>query len=463
MSATQQITVTPAIDLKSLDNELPPLTIYCLPVSGGGFVGQLGLLSEVYEAKWIACDRRFNGSKDYKPNLIFAASGGNVASYIALAGDWSPAGIMRIALKIEVPLFIRSWLPEQMSFIPTWVVGAMKGAIYRQGYGAGHLFRSIYTSDTVQRTEIWTGTYDAVNKRAQFFCNLDRSKSLVNPDHFNDSAALYGCMPLKYLNGDLEKIAASCMASASIPMLVAKQHIDGLKYADGGIMYASPTTVMTSEIHRLIMGDNPYKKRMEQEFKASLAGQDDDHLHFRVENGPEGTPSIATITSEPEITQVAALGQRSLRLIYFCSYEMDVPFGELAKGSGGLAEPISQLLYSNVLQDRHSAVSVLYRICGDDSINIQTAHYAKLDKELLAAILKELNKQRHYVVVLYPHGTPSIALTSFKAKDIEAAITTTRQAYGGYIWYYSYPTKGDEPRKAILPQPSEELGGLMSE
>ena len=126
--AASPIIVAPVIELKvGPEPTANPLSVYCLPISGGGFVAQLGLLSELYVAKWIAEGKRLKGSKAYQPNLVFASSGGNVAAYIAMAGDWSPEGMTRVAEKISTPMFIRSWFPDYMSFIPTWIIGGGQG------------------------------------------------------------------------------------------------------------------------------------------------------------------------------------------------------------------------------------------------------------------------------------------------------------------------------------------------
>lgn len=446
------IIVEPGIDLKTMDANTDPLTIYCLPISGGGFVAQLGLLSELYEAKWIVAGRRFKGSKDYQPDLVLAASGGNVATYIAMAGDWASTGMMRNALKIEKSMFIRSWLPDHLHFIPTWVMGVVKGSVYREGYGAGYLFNSLFTPVTVQRTEVWTGTYDSNNKRAQFFCNLQKGKTLIRGDYFEDVSRLYGCMPLKWLAGDLDKIAVASMASASIPMLVCKQQLDGTGYADGGTMYASPATVMTAELYRLIMGDNPYHERLEQTLRDVLCGEDE-KMHFTV-HAKEG---VAEIRREKRVTakgdavfdspsfrtgRSSAMGQRAMRLIYFCSYEMDVPKGKApAKGeSARFSEALSQLIHSSVLQDRGACYDLLLRICGDESINIDYEHHPVLDKHKLADLLEELKKARHYVIFLYPHGSPSVNLQNFDATDTESGINKARSAYGAHVWYFPDPS-----------------------
>lgn len=435
---TSTIVIAPTVDIKNACIDEEPLEIYCLPVSGGGFVAQLGLLSEIYEAKLLMCDRKFNGSKDYQPNLVFASSGGNVAAYAAMAGDWSPHGMLRIALKLETSMFIKSWFPEFMDVIPSVIIGAAKGSMYREGSGGSELFNCLFTSETIQRVEIWTGTYDSVNHRAQFFCNLCKDKAMINQDYFCDSTLLNCCMPLRYQAGDVDRIAVASVASASIPMLVSKQQLDGCAYLDGGTMYASPLSVMSHEIYRLIMGANTHHEHLEHEMRYTNNAK----LEFKVKDG------LAEINSESLTTKTAAIGKRSMRLIYFCSYEMNVPRGQTVNTgeAGKLHEALASLIHSNVLQDRETATDILYRICGSDHNRIESNHYPRLDKVMLAELLQNLNKQRHYVLILYPHGAPNVNLHNLNPKDIESSIDKARQAYGAYSWHFPDPLvskKGD--------------------
>lgn len=455
--AVTPLVILPSFDLKKeKEKELDPLTIYCLPVSGGGFVAQLGLLSELFEAKRILKDNKIQGSKDYQPDIVLAASGGNVATYIAMAGDWSPEGILRTALKTNSSMFLKSWWPENLDFLPTWLLGIFNGSMYRRGCGAGQLFKSLYTTESIQRTEIWTGTYDQSNRRAQFFCNLSPHRSQISSDYFDETSHLYGCMPLKYLSGDLEKIAIASIASASIPVLVMEQELDGCEYEDGGTMYASPTTVMASEIYRLIMGANPHHLRLQREVRASVykdnslqasasstgssgsSGQVSQTLRYSVDKKNE----VAEIKAVAPIGtgRICAMGQRSLRLVYFCAYEMDVPKGQGPASSQMSKIPsLAQFIHANILQDRSSAINILYRICGDESINIQFNHYPKINKRHLSDILKNLEQQRHYVMILYPNGGPTISLIRYTPADIEKQIDLTRSSYGAYTWHFPYP------------------------
>lgn len=423
------------VDDPPLNGHVQAFTVYCLPVSGGGFVAQLGLLSEVYAAKKRVLNGRFSGSKDYEPDLVLASSGGNVATYVAMGGDWSPEGIVRVTSEVRNEMFIRSWVPDELSFIPSWLVGTFNGSFYRQGHGCGPLFRKLFTSDTIKRVEVWTGTFDRDNRKAQFFCNLDPGMSAINPNYFNENEFLSDSMPLKYLSGDLDRIAAASIASASIPLLVTKQKLDGVSYADGGTMYASPVTVMASEIYRIVMGDN----RIPENRKIKVTRSGDIEATIPT---VEGKVDVFEIDSHNNIVPptVYKTAPKHLRLIYFCSYQMDGPKGYTTQDSGLTPSALlEQILHSNILMDRKSAVDVLYRICGDNGSNVQYSNIHDMTTERLAKLLTVLDKHDHYVIALYPHGAPSISLNSFKSKDSLLQIAAARAAYGVHIWYYPGP------------------------
>ena len=208
--------------------------VYCLPISGGAFVAQLGLLQEVFEARKTINGGFVSGKKTYAPDLVFAASGGNVASYIALASNWSTEGIYRYARQLDPKCFTQKWVPNELSVVPNIVIGLFKGSLYKKGYGAGCLFKRIFSEETVSDIEIWTGTYNNDLKHAQFFCNKKQTQSYINEAFFNEEQYFYDSLPLKFMNGNIELIAEVAIASASIPLVVPHQKIDNTMYADGG-------------------------------------------------------------------------------------------------------------------------------------------------------------------------------------------------------------------------------------
>ena len=348
-------------------------TIYCFPISGGGFISQLGLLCEIYDAN------KLNSYTKYSPDLILASSGGNIVSYIGLAADWAPNSIKRIVSDLKSEMFIKSWLPNELSFIPTWIIGSFKGSIYKKGYGCYELFNYLFTEDTISRTEIWTGTYDITNNKAQFFCNLSKDSSFIKS--INES--LFNSMPLKYCDSDIKYIADTCIASASIPMFVENKNIKNISYCDGGMMYASPLNSMSSEICKIV-------------------------------------------------------SNKKLRLIYFSSYDIETYTSKLKTYEDdfeNFKKTLRQIIHTSCILDRNSAIDILYKIC--NSSKITYLHKINLNTRTLADTLQYLNTFLHYVIVLYPKTSQIIPIVNFTNEELLEKLNLSRQDYGAHIWYFN--------------------------
>lgn len=347
------------------------IKIYVLNASGGEFPVQLALLGEIYMAKKLI-KKRFNGYRDYAPDLCLCCSGGNVASYIAMSGDWSPQGIKEKSYYMDSQMFITTWLP----FLPTYLASAFTGSIYRQGYGSKPLFRNMFTPTSVQKSEIWTGTFDGCNAKEQLFCNKTENTSFIkNYPEKSPAYSLYNIMPFKYLNGNVDKIADASTASASVPILTQGHQIDEQKYSDGCIMYASTLIPLVPQI-RDIVRNNDYK----------------------------------------------------LQLIYFCSYNMDKSIGESRLLS--IAQPIRALVHSSILKDRNSAVELLESL----SCDITYEHYREVHTEKLSKILEKAENAKHYVLFIYPNEYNAVDMTCFNGIEIVDVIEKSKKCYGVHLW-----------------------------
>lgn len=276
-----------------------PLKIYCLPVSGGQFPTQLGILCELYLAQRLINDD-ITSSRDYSPDLVLGSSGGNICSYVALAGQWSPNGIESVVRKMRNDMFVIPWVP----YLPSWIVFPLTGSIFKPGYGTSSLFNNYFNSENIQNVEIWSGTYDENRKSAQMFCNKFENDCIIKGSDFNDLAHLQGCSKLKYLKGNVDKISKVSIASASIPYLTKGQLLDQSVYADGGVMYASPMGVFTRQIRDHILCNN-----------------------------------------------------KNLRIIYICSYNMENLREKYNYKS------LESLIDGMILKDRNSCVDLLNSLC----------------------------------------------------------------------------------------------------
>lgn len=209
-----------------------------LPVSGGGFVSQLAIIEHLCENKFI-------------PDVTLASSGGNVAAYISAAADWHWPGIERIARTLNKSLFI-----TPHSSIPSvaFVIGYFEGYSYAQGSGVTKFLKDIFTESSIQKYEIWTGTYNSTRQLTRLFCNRNVTSSILKDTHIDRE--LTQSMPPIYADGNIDLISKYSTASASIPTFVPPQTIDNEEYADGGVSCSSPVTVMQDSILHYIEKHN---------------------------------------------------------------------------------------------------------------------------------------------------------------------------------------------------------------
>lgn len=379
--------------------------IYVLPVSGGCFVSQLGLLCEIYVAKKYLKNGKFESYKDYQPDICLCSSGGNVSAYVGMAADWSDKGIERISKKIKSEIFVRSWLPKELNFIPSWFF-SFNGSIYKQGYGAYSIFNAMFHEKTVNRVEIWTGTYDVKHEKAQFFCNLRRDEAYIQPNFFEEDEFLHCSMPLKYLNNDLNSISEVSVASASIPVLVEHQAFKGLEYLDGGIMYPSPIKAFSSEICRII-------------------GKHVENVNNCYEMDNKNIKKIDKLE----------IPSKKLRLIYFMPYQADMYESENNPKNNIdiIQKTLKQFLHTNILQDRNETLNILRRLSCGNKINKKS--FDNLNSMKLKEILEDGKKYEHYILVLSPKGCVEISLTNIKTEELIQKIGETRIEYFADFWY----------------------------
>lgn len=204
--------------------------ILVLPVSGGGFVSQLAILQHLCESKFV-------------PDLTLASSGGNVAAYVAAAANWKWPAIERIARELSQDLFAKPW-NNVLSL--SMIIGYFKGDVYDKGSGVHDFLSRYFTSSSITKYEIWTGTYNKNRQQARLFCNRSAEESIVNVSCIDHD--LTQSMEPVFANGNIELIAQAGVASASIPAIVPPQRILGEDYVDGGVAGASPLTIMQEPI-----------------------------------------------------------------------------------------------------------------------------------------------------------------------------------------------------------------------
>lgn len=334
------------------------MKICALPVSGGEFPTQIGLLSAL-------------SSHSGKPDILMGSSGGNIASYISLAGNFHLKGMKEIISSLGPDTYSQSWVPNSISyFLPSWVVGYFKGSIYAEGKGFEKIFNKFFDQKNITEVEIWTGTVNRTKEKAEFFCNRALNKSLIKGSEF--PYRNIGCLPLQYLDGKVDQIAKVTLASASIPIVVPEQKIGKDSYADGGIMFASPLSVLKEQIYSPSLHINYISSYdVEKNYKPA---------HYR---------SILDNTN--------------------------VTLREFVKG--------------NIYQDRLSGLDLLrYR-------TNKTVYFKTFDSEDLSKVEKyRLNYDRTFVE-LFPQQEETIDIFNFKPKDVMKQAKRAYRNFKGRFWW----------------------------
>jgi predicted acylesterase/phospholipase RssA len=378
------------------------MRIVVAPASGALFPNQLGLYSELYRARLINAKGKFESSKEYIPDIVIGASGGNISTYIALGGDWTDAGIERVSNEVNSTLFARSWFPTCMYIIPTWVIGIFKGALYRPSNGIEALMETMLCKNKLDNVEIWSGTYNCNTAMPEMFCNLEAGKTRIWPSTYNPLN--YHTMPLHFLSGNICTISKAIAASASIPYVFEKTIIGSSEYCDGGVGFQSPIIPFQDEIYKICTGDT------------------------RPDSSVPNPPSIQGLSRKEE----------PMHLIYLSSNNMEDHTATKASFVPSPLVPISNLIASNFISDRAAAINILSRIAarGENVKNSNPISFEKhelLDTATLATILDK-NKDRNYVLYLYVNVTDTMELGGFTGSGILKMIRSSVKNYGAYLW-----------------------------
>ncbi|GIW70053.1 MAG: hypothetical protein KatS3mg101_0800 [Patescibacteria group bacterium] len=217
------------------DKTKKEIVIFCLPISGGFFPCQLGLLSVL-----------FNKTKTV-PDIMLASSGGNVSAYLSLGGDFSEIGIKRLVNDISVKMFARHWSP----LFPTILIGLFKGYVYKAGFGVEQFIKRYVTKERLQKVEIWTSVFNEDTFFTELFCNREAGNTILIPRVKKELK----CLRINYIEetDDVTSFVSKLsLAASSIQCFVEGQKFNRSIYSDGGLMYASPAVLLKEEIVKLV-------------------------------------------------------------------------------------------------------------------------------------------------------------------------------------------------------------------
>lgn len=334
-------------------------------VSGGRFPSQL-------------CALRLLSEHNYRPPLVFAGSGGAIAAYCAMAGDWTLSGIERVASSLNSDIFTCEQSDNACKILPNAAAAYFVGYIKEYNREAPKKFlENYFTPKTVRDTEVWIGAVNARTERAALFCNRSMVDCILHPDEFD--LTMFNCEPLHYLDGDLNHIAQAICASASVPMLVEPVSIGADRYVDCGVCFASALIPLQNV----------------------LSGASKQGLH---------------IVHLPGV-DVELIGARKRDL------------NMLARGT----TTSEVMIRSLIAHDRATAYQLISKFSSG------RPNYCEFPISDLGAILSNRMSAAASVVEIYPQKTEEIDIFDFRGEDVLACMNEALSSLAIRVWWVGDP------------------------
>jgi len=357
------------------------LRIFCLPVSGGHFPIQLGIMTALSTAFTILKTRNpetYSSSKTHKPNIVLASSGGNIVSYYAQAADWDRTRIYSAVDHIRSDSFMASWT----EYIPSWIFLPFSKSLFRPGFGFMGGFERMFTRASLREgPEIWTGVCLSKYHSHRLFTNKAKGETLIVPKNIKDvitNKELHLSTNIEpvYMDGDLSLAADITLASASIPWLVKPVRVDSHLYTDGGGMFSSPITILR-----------------------------------------EAVCSLATEQN------------KILRLFYFSPSNITKDI----KSTMDFVSLISDFLRASRSCDLRTFVSIITTLGADYH---SPSHYENLTSEGLANLIQELDStHNHYGIILFPTcQIDPIDLTCIHPIIVRRYMVFCENNFSAFVW-----------------------------
>lgn len=201
------------------------------PVSGGRFVNQLGELYHLAKYNFV-------------PDIILSGSGGVVASMSYVCAGYKQSGLLRIAKEIHSGMYIKSWAPKSLNFIPPKIFGFFRGSFYDTSELLPMVIKKLITPGLLKEIELWILTFNTSKGEPGLFCSCSEQDAIIQ----NNDGHLKLYRELVYLDGNLDMFTKVATASASIPSVVPPININGDSYADAGLAHSSPLTPLSIDI-----------------------------------------------------------------------------------------------------------------------------------------------------------------------------------------------------------------------
>ena len=207
-------------------------------VSGGFFVSQLAAITKILSAR-----EKSNVIEKTQPDVYFGASGGNLSNYLGLVFQKNRESVEKILYQLNSKMFVRNWWPDKLNFFHPLFLSLFNSSVYKEGKGSEEIFKKMYNEDYIldsNTPEVWTLTHNIDTNLGTINCSKSKDLSIFSENLKLEELIFYGCGEIKYLEGNVDKIIKTNLASASIPGVKGSVEIDGNKYVDGGITDATP-------------------------------------------------------------------------------------------------------------------------------------------------------------------------------------------------------------------------------
>jgi predicted acylesterase/phospholipase RssA len=214
------------------------MNLLILPVSGGAFVSQLYIVSQL-------CKYNF------KPDVILSSSGGNVVAYLACAANWDFYRLCLLSRNINKEFFYSYW---NNILSVNFLIGYFKGQLFNKGNGVKEFFNNYFNEENIKKYEIWTEAYNETKKKTRLFCNKNKHECVLNLS--KKTIQIQKAMEPYFADGNISEICDYSIASASIPTIVPAQEFEKDLYVDGGVSSPSPVHLLQNSIIEHILETN---------------------------------------------------------------------------------------------------------------------------------------------------------------------------------------------------------------
>lgn len=206
------------------------MEILIAPASGGYFPNQLAACN-------VLC------LLDYKPLVVFAASGGAITTLMLECMEWCPNNFREIVSEINSTRFVKA------PMVPYLGVGwsALHGSMYNfSELMVPYIVDRLKRRKVSKLLEVWMSMNDTEFYMPQLMCTLEQADCLMNLHPLEQ--VMFNAKSVKYANGDYTSIANGVQACSAVPGLLPKKVIDGEKYSDGALSYTSPLVFFKKEL-----------------------------------------------------------------------------------------------------------------------------------------------------------------------------------------------------------------------